>query len=267
MLALPVVLAYGRAIVLAALAIEPRRSARERASPAMLPNSTICRTGRARCRCAPNRSCRRQRSACPMRAVLRACEAGLRCRAMPRALVVPGAVAISHNSLLRDVAQRETRASDSVTPRPFSMRRGATTGRHAMSEISRALARCDLGTASLDEPYRDRALQLVEAVAQSPSSARLRATWRRCVRQVLLLGEIWTGSGGLYAPRAIGIEVLRRGGRVRRFDHGTPREFVATAEMTDLLELSVSSEFTLADRGRGRNLPCERCARQLRDAT
>jgi hypothetical protein len=47
----------------------------------------------------------------------------------------------------------------------------------------------------------------------------------------------------------VGLEVLRLGGRVRRFDHGTPREFVATAEITDLLELSVSSEFTLPTEG------------------
>ena len=56
----------------------------------------------------------------------------------------------------------------------------------------------------------------------------------------------WCGSG---AQRGSCWRVLRRGGRVRRFDHGTPREFVVTPEITALLELSVSSEFTLATRG------------------
>ena len=57
---------------------------------------------------------------------------------------------------------------------------------------------------------------------------------------------IWSGSGGLYAPRAIGLEVLRRGGDVIRFDHGTPKGFVRAVEANNLVEFAVSSEFLVA---------------------
>jgi hypothetical protein len=66
------------------------------------------------------------------------------------------------------------------------------------------------------------------------------------LRSTDLPNAVWSGSGGLYASRALGLEVLRRGGRVVRFDHGTPREFVMCPELTVLLELAVSSEFVLA---------------------
>jgi len=69
------------------------------------------------------------------------------------------------------------------------------------------------------------------------------------LRTISLPGEVWSGSGGPYAPRAVGLEVLRRNGRVIRFDHGTPRGFVRADEYTALLELAVSSEFILATEG------------------
>ena len=99
----------------------------------------------------------------------------------------------------------------------------------------------------LDEPYRRRAFDLVEAMARA--HLKKAVFDMSALRSEPLPDEIWTGSGGLYAPRAVGLEVLRRGGRVRRFDHGTPREFVATIETTTLLELAVSSEFVLATEG------------------
>jgi hypothetical protein len=105
------------------------------------------------------------------------------------------------------------------------------------------LARQIVGATSLDEPWRERALRLVEAVSLAHMCKAARDL--SALRSVPLPAEVWTGSGGLYASRAVGLEVLRRGGRVRRFDHGTPRGFVRAAETTALLETSVSSEFTL----------------------
>jgi hypothetical protein len=167
---------------------------------------------------------------------------------MPRALLSPGVVAVSHNSLLRDLAQREIRGvgfrhAETILDR--ARRRAAKAP--DVGDTARALAGKIVGIASLREPYRERALRLVEAVAQAHLTKAARDMI--ALRQVSLPNEIWTGSGGLYAPRAVGLEILRRGGRVRRFDHGTPREFVATASITNLLELSVSSEFTLPTEG------------------
>lgn len=246
-LALPVLLAYGRAIVLAALAIETANARGTHISGTAAELNYLL-TGEgplpvrgepvlppARFNLSYARRVARMRSWTPLARV-------------PRALVSPRAVAIGHNPLLRAVAREE---------------RGAIGFRHAetildvarrkpvspidVSEVSRGLASGIVDSVKLSRLYRSRALQLVEAVAENHVGKAARDL--AALRSASLPLEVWSGSGGLYAPRAIGIEVLRRGGRVRRFDHGTPREFVVTPEITALLELSVSSEFTLATRG------------------
>jgi hypothetical protein len=247
LLALPVVLAYGRAIVLAALAIQ--RAERDGACIAgAAAELDYLQTGEG------TLPVRAEQTLPPGQFSLSYARRVARMRSwtplsrMPRALVAPGAVAISHNPLLRDVATRETcgvgfRHAETI----LDAARGKSVQAPDTRDTARGLAFAILGTVSLDEPYRDRALQLVEAVARLHLTKAARDM--AALRQVALPENIWTGSGGLYAPRAIGLEVMRRGGSVRRFDHGTPREFVATAEMTDLLELSVSSEFTLPTEG------------------
>lgn len=242
-LALPVVLAYGRAIVLAALAL-----ARAGRSGATIAGSAAeldyLKTGEgplpvrdepvlppARFSLSYARRVARIRSWTPL-------------QRLPRTLLAPGAVAIAHNSLLRDMACHEQRGigfhhAETILDRA---RRGAAKIPD-VSDKARALAEAAVGAALLDEPWRERALHLVRAVAVA--HLRKAATDMAALRLIGLPTDIWTGSGGLYAPRAIGLEVLRRGGRVRRFDHGTPRGFVRAGETTALLETSVSSEFML----------------------
>ena len=131
---------------------------------------------------------------------------------VPRALVSPRAVAIGHNPLLRAVAREE---------------RGAIGFRHAetildvarrkpvseidVSDVSRGLASSIVDSLKLSGLYRSRALKLVEAVAENYVGKAARDL--AALRSASLSLEVWSGSGGLYAPRAIGIEVLRRGGR------------------------------------------------------
>lgn len=246
-LALPVVLAYGRAIVLASLAVN-RAGHGGSVIAGTAPELAYLQTGAG---------------ALPVRRdpVLPPAQFGLsnlrriaRVRSwtplarLPRAVVSPAAVAISHNPLLRDVARHEPRGVGFHHAETI-LDRARSKGGHAPAspDTVHGLARILVDAVLLDDPYRERALHLVEAVAQAHLGKAAKDI--AALRSVPLPDEIWTGSGGLYAPRAIGLEVLRRGGRVRRFDHGTPREFVATAEMTDLLELSVSSEFTLPTEG------------------
>jgi len=243
LLALPVVLAYGRAIVLAALAIaRAEREDLEIAGAAAeldylqtgdgpLPARTDPVLPPAKFGLSFARRIARMRSWTPL-------------SRMPRALLAPGAVAISHNSLLRDIAESER---DGVGFRHAEIILDAARRRSAnipdVGETAHTLASAAVAVVSLEDPYRQRALRLVAAVAQMHLAKAARDM--AALRTVSLPENLWTGSGGLHAPRAIGLEVMRRGGRVRRFDHGTPREFVRTAEVTDLLELSVSSEFTL----------------------
>ncbi|WP_428519999.1 hypothetical protein [Pseudorhodoplanes sp.] len=243
LLALPNALAYGRAIVLAALAVGRAEqdgfgiagAAAElqylQTGEGPLPARAESTLPSASFGLTFARRLARMRSWTPL-------------SRMPRAMLAPGAVAISHNPLLRDVAGRERRGvgfhhAETI----LGTARLNSTESHDVADMSRALAVLIVDAASLDAPYRERAMRLVGAVvlAHLGKAARDMAA----LRLASLPKDIWTGSGGLHAPRAIGLEVLRRGGHVRRFDHGTPREFVATAGMTELLELSVSSEFTL----------------------
>ncbi len=244
MLALPVILSYARAIVLAALAAE--RAARTGARLAgAAPEFAYLQDGEGR---PPARS---EAILAPVAVRWPLLRRLARMRTwtalpwLPRALLRPDAVAVSHNPLLCAVAASEGRAvgfqhADTILD---AARAPAGAPPHRTEQAS-ALAHVIVGDAVLDEPYRQRAFDLVEATARVHLERALADM--AALRAAPLPDEIWTGSGGLYAPRALGLEVLRRGGRVRRFDHGTPREFVATAEVTALLELAVSSEFVLA---------------------
>jgi hypothetical protein len=244
LLALPVILGYARAIVLAALATE--RAARAGARiDAAAPEFAYLRGGQGR------PPARHEAILSPvavrsplLRRIARMGTWTAPAR-LPRALMRPQAVAVSHNSLLCATAMNEGRAvgfRHAETILGTARRRtGASPPAvgHAM-----ALAQVLAGDSVLDESYRSRALDLIATTAQVHLDKALADM--AALRNVRLPDEIWSGSGGLYAPRAVGLEVLRRGGRVTRFDHGTPREFVETAELTTLLELSVSSEFVLA---------------------
>ncbi len=244
MLALPVILSYARAIVLAALAAERAARAGARLAGAA-PEFAYLQDGEGR---PPPRS-EAILAPVPVRWPLLRRLARMRTWTalprLPRALLRPDAVAVSHNTLLRAVAASEGRAvgfqHGETMLDAARARAGAPPQR---PEQASALAHVIVGDGVLDAPYRRRAFDLVEATARVHLEKALDDM--AALRAVRLPDEIWTGSGGLYAPRAIGLEVLRRGGRVRRFDHGTPREFVATAEVTALLELAVSSEFVLA---------------------
>ena len=160
----------------------------------------------------------------------------------------PDAVAISHCPLLRSAAARE---------------QGAIGFRHA-EQILRAarrhapmdavyahdgegLASVLVDGSGIEEPYHGRVLALLRAMAE-PQLAHA-ASDMAALHGARLPETIWATSGGVYAPRAIGLEVLRRGGRVVRFDHGKPKGFVEAAEIDALVEFAVSSDFVLATQG------------------
>jgi hypothetical protein len=116
-----------------------------------------------------------------------------------------------------------------------------------LEEHLTTLAEILCGEVLTEAPYRSRALALLKATAR-PHLARAGCDMA-ALRALPLPDEVWSGSGGLHAARAVGLEVLHRGGRVTRFDHGMPRGFVRSGEYTALLELAVSSEFVLATEG------------------
>ncbi len=66
-------------------------------------------------------------------------------------------------------------------------------------------------------------------------------------RQIPKLPDnIWAGSGSRWPQRVISLEVIRRGGKIRRFDHGGPTGLNAYPAMAALNDLMVATTFTMA---------------------
>lgn len=65
-----------------------------------------------------------------------------------------------------------------------------------------------------------------------------------CLSEHELPGSVLSGSGGQYAARAVGQEVLRRGGAVERFEHGGPYGIVDLDTDVAISDVSVSSRYT-----------------------
>ncbi|MEJ2433091.1 MAG: hypothetical protein P8Y53_07965 [Pseudolabrys sp.] len=163
---------------------------------------------------------------------------------LPSALLAPDAVAVSHNPLLLQAAAKETRAlgflhAESLLAQARS--RAATPP--SLADQVEAGAEMLMPETAIAEPFRQRLQTVLETLVANNLAQCM--TDMAGMRTIRLPDEVWSGSGGLYAPRAVGIEALRRGGRVLRFDHGTPRGFVGTPEPTCLLELAVASSFLL----------------------
>jgi hypothetical protein len=244
LLALPFILAYSRAIVLAALAASRAAQGGTRLSAAA-PEFVYLLSGKGRI------EGRADTPLAPVdvRFVLSRRIARMltwtRLGLMPRAVLRPDAVAVSHNALLRATAAAEDKAVSFHHAELLLDRARRKSGAAARApDCAPALSQVILEGVQLQEPYCRRASDLIEALV----TAQLGKAWLdiSALRSADLPREIWSGSGGLYASRAVGLEVLRRGGRVIRFDHGTPREFVTCPELTALLELAVSSEFVMA---------------------
>ena len=64
-----------------------------------------------------------------------------------------------------------------------------------------------------------------------------------------LPGEVWAGTGGYWPSRIVGLEVMRRGGTVRRFDHGGNKALIRQIEQTAFIEAAVSTHFVFASDG------------------
>jgi hypothetical protein len=158
----------------------------------------------------------------------------------------PDILAVGHNELLCAAAARETRAVGFQYPEVIlGLRRlgMAVDFSDTVSEFAAAM----LGNVAFNEPYRSRACDLLQAVVGV--QLRKSADDMAALRDMALPKEMWSGSGGVHASRAVGLEVLRRGGSVARFDHGKPRGFVERREIDAVIEFSACSEFVVATPG------------------
>jgi hypothetical protein len=102
-----------------------------------------------------------------------------------------------------------------------------------------------LAAVEVEDPISARLGQLIEVVATQvlrQATADLRALESLPV----VPNVIWSGTAGKYAPRIVGIEGMRRGGDVVRFDHGGTCGLITLFEPIALIELSASSRFVMA---------------------
>lgn len=165
------------------------------------------------------------------------------------AAVAPDFIAVSHNAMLKEAAKGS----------------GHSIGFHQAEAFLLEARRKHLRPASADAEQG-----LVAALAdaacygdETPAPVRpfLNAIARRLLEPLVgsalsdlealssleaneLPRSVWSGTGGAWAPRVVGLEVMRRGGRVRRFDHGGGRGFENLPEMWHLTEFAVSTDFT-----------------------
>lgn len=162
---------------------------------------------------------------------------------LPTAMLVPDAVAITHNAMLREAAAAsELRVVFRHGEALFDTWAGAATATRAPEGLADPLNAALCGEPTLTEPIRARLSDLVrpkldrylnQAAADLAALARVRRLPRR----------LWSGTGGNYAARALGIEVMRRGGEVVRFDHGGSTGMIDMPDSLTLRETSVSTRF------------------------
>lgn len=164
---------------------------------------------------------------------------------MPAALVAPSAVAISHNTLLcADARDRRIgfRHGEAMLAEGHRRIAGQTFAapEHLVAGATDALCNLPL----LDDTVRQRlAHETRQLLTYEFGAARRDLAAAATLRD--LPRHLWSATGGKPAARAIGLEVIRRGGHVTRFDHGGSTPLVEVIEPTVLGELSVSTEFVV----------------------
>jgi hypothetical protein len=108
----------------------------------------------------------------------------------------------------------------------------------------RELLTVTLNGQKIVEPIKQRLLELMIARLQ-PILCGVSRQMTALRRIRVLPDEIWTGTGGYWPSRIIGIEVMRRGGTVRRFDHGYNHALNRFIEQAVYVEAMVSTHFVL----------------------
>ncbi|HEY7609113.1 MAG TPA: hypothetical protein VIF14_07765 [Alphaproteobacteria bacterium] len=170
---------------------------------------------------------------------------------MPRALLRPEAIVVSHNRLLVSDAARQGAAVRYVPADPMlaDCLGGAPAASLFASPEARAALVARTVEALSDEPLLGREMRArVKSLLAPIVAADLAAAdsvLARLDRSPGLPGSIWSGSGGFYPARALGLAAMRRGGRVRRYDHGGTASLMADVNFLAQQELAVSTELVM----------------------
>ena len=169
---------------------------------------------------------------------------------MPVAMISPVIIAVSHNDMLRDAARRSGTAVKYHHAEAFlraAQRRGAKAPRSLSEKVddfasSLAARIADIGGLAPD--HRKRLARLIEPLI-APALIKAVADLEGLRQLKKLPKKLWSGSGGYYPARAVGIEVRRRGGHVTRFAHGWYAAMAGVTESIELAELAVSDRYVV----------------------
>lgn len=174
---------------------------------------------------------------------------------LPAAMLAPEVVAIARHPLLADFAAAQKRrirfAHGPMILQKARAAQSPTNRSLDLDLLAQRLTELIAHVEELREPYARRLRHLIKA--QCVVILRIAAEDLAGLAQIKRLPhELWSGSGGFYPSRAIGLEVLRRGGEVTRFDHGGTTGMVAVDGTFALLQLSVGSRFVMMTPGTAR---------------
>ena len=171
--------------------------------------------------------------------------------ATPASLLFPQATAISHNPLLRDEARHgDLRVGFRHCEAIYAEALAASVPLDAeecqrVLALSHAFLQRLLQVVSLSEVISRRLAEAFQQMADDILSKAARDL-KMMARHRSLPTVIWAGTGGYWSSRLIGLEVMRRGGKVTRFQHGSSPGLLKITSPIALTELSVSTEFVTA---------------------
>ncbi|MBO44537.1 MAG: hypothetical protein CMM28_12505 [Rhodospirillaceae bacterium] len=163
-------------------------------------------------------------------------------------LLTPKGIALSHNSLLRDYISHNGvsvgyRHGDAYLDKLLATNEPAALD-FDMNEVVDGFLKYVVSFPDLAPEFVQRLHTLIRPLLKSSltlASGTL-GTLRSCPS---LPNTIWTGTGARGPGRAIGLEVLRRGGEAWRFDHGGTAALSSAHAAFAANELSVSSHVVM----------------------
>ena len=160
----------------------------------------------------------------------------------------PKAIALGHNSLLRDYAKKSGshvryRHGDVFFQALMDLASTSILDEKVIPFVDDILANVIQFT-NLDKVHTARLKRVIKPFLVD-SISRASITLRKLQNATDLPSSIWTGTGAAYPGRALGLEVLRRGGEVWRFDHGGTATLSQAYMQFSFNELAASSHYIM----------------------
>lgn len=163
---------------------------------------------------------------------------------LPRAMLRPDGVVVTHGAfLIAELKRRGQAAScfhgDQLLQRAVAKATSPTAGLDSAAELvgHNVAALSGLVDDRLDRLARLIAVKALPLLNQAAVHLGALRAYPRLPEKIV------SGSGGAHASRAIGMEVMRRGGEAERFDHGGTYGLVVLDEHLDMVELRVSTHY------------------------